>query len=267
MGVESLAEQFQPTAPTVIGSRGRLMEEIRAPGHGSEDGLLEAPASSLEPKIEEEGTPSGVKPDEQGGGATNWRLVYNPDVMVDAIKKGSRRIRLDLSGTEFVTTVDTLLRDERSYFCAMMRLQAPLEDGQEPRTEFFIDRDPTHFRHILNYLRDGKICLENRGVNDLAFLEELLTEAQFYNINGLCEELQLKVSVLTKKVKEGPSGDKDYRLVSCQVGHLQEVFHEWVLEKNYEFESMDISGEMCYIILGRRVSRGELALVERLMKT
>lgn len=45
------------------------------------------------------------------------------------------------------------------------------------------------------------------------------------------------------------------------------MFHEWVIEKNYEFECMQIVENTAYIVLGRRVSRGELALVERLMKT
>lgn len=48
---------------------------------------------------------------------------------------------------------------------------------------------------------------------------------------------------------------------------FQDLFHEWVIEKNYEFECMQIVGDTAYIVLGRRVSRGELALVERLMKT
>lgn len=51
------------------------------------------------------------------------------------------------------------------------------------------------------------------------------------------------------------------------LGGIQDLFHEWVIEKNYEFECMQIVEDTAYIVLGRRVSRGELALVERLMKT
>lgn len=53
----------------------------------------------------------------------------------------------------------------------------------------------------------------------------------------------------------------------CSCHAFQDVFHEWVIEKNYEFECMQIVENTAYIVLGRRVSRGELALVERLMKT
>lgn len=42
----------------------------------------------------------------------------------------------------------------------------------------FIDRDGTHFRHILNWLRDGVIPLL-----DPAAYTELQREAQFYQLN------------------------------------------------------------------------------------
>ncbi|CAM9562374.1 unnamed protein product, partial [Phaeothamnion confervicola] len=180
------------------------------------------------------------------------------------------------SGTLFETTRDTLTRDPHTYFAATLRLQPPETaaaantarggDGME-KLEFFVDRDPTHFRHILNYLRDSYIYLDSRGTADLHFLEELLQEAQFYNVSGLCEDVARRIHDISRRQKEEPSGDKDFRLVTCTVGTIQEVFHEWVIGKNYECESMQIAGDTAFFVLGRRVSRGELALVERLMKT
>ena len=53
----------------------------------------------------------------------------------------------------------------------------------------FIDRDGTHFRHILNYLRDGGIKLDalprNRQV-----LRELRNEAVFYQLHGLVQQIE-----------------------------------------------------------------------------
>jgi hypothetical protein len=45
----------------------------------------------------------------------------------------------------------------------------------------FIDRDPTHFRHILNYLRDGTVPadLEQLG------RQELMREADFFGLPEL----------------------------------------------------------------------------------
>ena len=50
---------------------------------------------------------------------------------------------------------------------------------------YFIDRDGTHFRYILNYLRTGRLLLPD----DELIREELLEEAEFYQIEGLIYEL------------------------------------------------------------------------------
>lgn len=80
-------------------------------------------------------------------------------------------LRTNLSGTSFMTTRDTLARNPQTYFAAMLRMQTPTTPssgtdtsvlsgsggggGEEDATgggscssgvEFFIDRDPTHFR-------------------------------------------------------------------------------------------------------------------------
>ena len=57
----------------------------------------------------------------------------------------------------------------------------PGEDGS-----YFIDRDGTHFRHILNYLRTGKLVLPD----DKVVRKELLNEAEFYQIDGILDELK-----------------------------------------------------------------------------
>ena len=57
------------------------------------------------------------------------------------------------------------------------------EDGS-----YFIDRDGTHFRHILNYLRTGKLVLPD----DKVVRKELLSEAEFYRIDGILNELKAK---------------------------------------------------------------------------
>ena len=57
----------------------------------------------------------------------------------------------------------------------------PSEDGS-----FFIDRDGTHFRFILNYLRTGKLTLPEGAT----FLKELEEEAEFYQIQGIIDALK-----------------------------------------------------------------------------
>ena len=57
----------------------------------------------------------------------------------------------------------------------------PGEDGS-----YFIDRDGTHFRYILNYLRTGKLVVPD----DKVVRKELLTEAEFYVVEGIINELK-----------------------------------------------------------------------------
>ena len=56
----------------------------------------------------------------------------------------------------------------------------PSEDGS-----YFIDRDGTHFRYILNYLRTGQLIVPK----DEIIRVELLAEAEFYQIEGIANAL------------------------------------------------------------------------------
>jgi hypothetical protein len=51
---------------------------------------------------------------------------------------------------------------------------------------FFIDRDGAHFRHVLNFLRDGVVHLPP---NDPQLRQELLREASFYQLSRLQQQL------------------------------------------------------------------------------
>ena len=99
----------------------------------------------------------------------------------------SRIVKLNVGGKPFVTTVQTLAKDPNSMLAAMISgclfvdFQ-PYEDGS-----FFIDRDGTYFRFILNYLRDGKLILPEGAT----FLTELKAEATFYRIQGILDEMEL----------------------------------------------------------------------------
>ena len=56
----------------------------------------------------------------------------------------------------------------------------PSEDGS-----YFIDRDGTHFRYILNYLRTGQLVVPDGKI----LRRELLAEAEFYQVEGIISEL------------------------------------------------------------------------------
>ncbi|KAL9954723.1 hypothetical protein ACROYT_G042296 [Oculina patagonica] len=98
----------------------------------------------------------------------------------------SSTVNLNVGGHLFKTSVQTLTKDPNSMLAAMFsgRFEMkPSEDGS-----FFIDRDGTHFRFILNYLRTGKLTLPEGAT----FLKELEEEAEFYQIQGILDELKPK---------------------------------------------------------------------------
>jgi hypothetical protein len=81
---------------------------------------------------------------------------------------------------DFLTSYKTLLNSE---------LFAELIDTPTTHEKYrtiFIDRDHTHFRHILNYLRDPKMVPQLKPSK----CKELLAEAKFYHITGLINELE-----------------------------------------------------------------------------
>ena len=91
----------------------------------------------------------------------------------------SSTIELNVGGQHFTTSLQTLTKDTGSMLHAMFSGRfdtKPAEDGS-----YFIDRDGSHFRYILNYLRTGRLLLPE----DKLVRKELLEEAEFYQIHGM----------------------------------------------------------------------------------
>ena len=91
-------------------------------------------------------------------------------------------ITLNVGGTKFTTSRSTLT--SRPSFLANMfsgRHNLPTTDGC-----YFIDRDPAHFRNLLNYLRSGAIAVPDNEKEKA----ELLMEVDFYALTDLARELR-----------------------------------------------------------------------------
>ena len=98
----------------------------------------------------------------------------------------AKTIKLNVGGQYFTTSLETLTKDRGSMLHAMFSGgfdTKPAEDGS-----YFIDRDGTHFRYILNYLRTGRLIVPK----DIVVCTELLTEAKFYQIQGILTEFTRK---------------------------------------------------------------------------
>ncbi|KAF1767421.1 hypothetical protein GCK72_007380 [Caenorhabditis remanei] len=102
-------------------------------------------------------------------------------------------VKLNIGGTVFQTTKSTLTRFD-GMLKVMIETEIPVEKDESGC--IFIDRDPTHFRLILNFLRDGHVALPDSEKEIL----EIEQEAQFYLLDGLMElcKRQLKHSAEKK---------------------------------------------------------------------
>ncbi|KAF3832470.1 hypothetical protein F7725_026135 [Dissostichus mawsoni] len=96
-------------------------------------------------------------------------------------------IQLNVGGTRFSTSRQTLMWIPDSFFSSL--LSGRISTLRDETGAIFIDRDPTAFAPILNFLRTKELDL--RGVN----ISVLRHEAEFYGITPLvrrlllCEEL------------------------------------------------------------------------------
>jgi hypothetical protein len=98
-------------------------------------------------------------------------------------------VKLDIGGTRFTTSLTTLCRFPDSMIGVMFsgRHEFPLSaDGYH-----FIDRDGTHFRHILNFLRDPEnFCASESAMKSQENVRGLRNEAVYYGL----EEAMFPVS-------------------------------------------------------------------------
>ena len=96
----------------------------------------------------------------------------------DVRSKQSGRITLDVGGRHFATSKETLLKDKNSLFTVLL---------EDQKKHYFIDRDGTHFRYVLNYLRED--CSMNIAIlpRETRYLKELRNECVYYKLMGLLE--------------------------------------------------------------------------------
>ena len=108
------------------------------------------------------------------------QLQKEIQLMSDLNKICEKRIKLDIGGHIYTTSVLTLTKDPQSMLATMFSGRHSVK--KEEDGSYFIDRDGTHFRYILNYLRDGGF---KEGMLPGDILTELQTEAEYYQLSGL----------------------------------------------------------------------------------
>ncbi|XP_019157915.1 PREDICTED: FH protein interacting protein FIP2 [Ipomoea nil] len=106
----------------------------------------------------------------------------------------SSLVRLNIGGKKFCTTVDTLTQREPDSMLAAMFSGRHTLCQESEKGYIFVDRDGKHFRHILNWLRDGVVPT----LKDFEY-SELLREAEYYQLLGLADGI---IAALSKRKEE-----------------------------------------------------------------
>uniref|UniRef100_A0A1J3HI57 FH protein interacting protein FIP2 n=1 Tax=Noccaea caerulescens TaxID=107243 RepID=A0A1J3HI57_NOCCA len=145
-------------------------------------------------------------------------------------------VRLNIGGNKFCTTIDTLTnREPDSMLAAMFSGRHAM--SQESKSGYvFIDRDGTHFRHILNWLRDG--IAPSLSDPDCS---ELLREADYYQLLGLKERI------------------KDSRIEFLEAGEVEAELTRVDVIKCIQFERVRFRGVN---LSGIDLSKLDLSLVD-----
>jgi len=103
-----------------------------------------------------------------------------------------RRIEVDVGGMKFTTSLATITKFPESQLASYFNSK-----GGPQSDKFFIDRDGTHFRYILNYLRDNEVDIPNDG----QIQKEIRKEAIFYGLSGLVAAIEGQSTPQTKPKK------------------------------------------------------------------
>lgn len=100
------------------------------------------------------------------------------------LQTSDRKVEINVGGKYFITSLDMLRKDPRSFLATMFNGSVRLHRDHEDRP--FIDRDGILFAHILDYLRSGQLLLPE-GFNEIERLEQ---EARYFKLSGLLRDLK-----------------------------------------------------------------------------
>lgn len=114
----------------------------------------------------------------------------NQPEIVKAKAKNSHWVTLNVGGKYFTTSRSTLITKEPNSMLARMFAEGDngylmTPSNVDSQGAYLIDRSPTYFEPILNYLRNGQLIFDS-NVN----LEGILEEARFFGIESIVPQLE-----------------------------------------------------------------------------
>ncbi|XP_013402846.1 BTB/POZ domain-containing protein KCTD5 [Lingula anatina] len=169
----------------------------------------------------------------------------------DNLSRKNSWIKLNVGGTVFMTTRTTLCRDPKSFLFRLIQDDPDLNTDKDDEGAYLIDRDPTYFGPVLNYLRHGRLVMNK----DLAE-EGVLEEAEFYNITELIKLVKDKIR--ERDAKQNQTHIKNvYRVLQFSEEELTQMVSTmsdgWKFEQlinigsSYNYGSEDHAEFLCVV--------------------
>ncbi|KAL6475086.1 hypothetical protein MHYP_G00161260 [Metynnis hypsauchen] len=213
------AEKWKPTSQAVTESASSFITIINHNSNNNNNKDSEASEGAASTATTVPVETSGEDNSPAGGG-------------VSVARGGNRNgkwVRLNVGGTVFLTTRQTLLKEQTSFLYRLCQQQDLLSDTDETGA-YVIDRDPTYFGPILNYLRHGKLVY-NKELAE----EGVLEEAEFYNITPLIKLIKERILERDCKASQVPPKHV-YRVLQCQEEELTQMVS--TMSDGWKFEQM-----------------------------
>ncbi|KAE8576858.1 hypothetical protein XENTR_v10004351 [Xenopus tropicalis] len=169
-------------------------------------------------------------PPSPGLACSGSRSPRSPGPQEPSGRTGSKWVRLNVGGTYFLSTKQTLCRDPKSFLYRLCQEDPDLDSDKDETGAYLIDRDPTYFGPILNYLRHGKLIL-NKELAE----EGVLEEAEFYNIASLVRLVKERIRDNENRTSQGPVKHV-YRVLQCQEEELTQMVS--TMSDGWKFEQL-----------------------------
>ncbi|XP_037090427.1 BTB/POZ domain-containing protein kctd15-like [Pollicipes pollicipes] len=104
---------------------------------------------------------------------------------VAAASRYTAPVHIDVGGVIYTSSLETLTRFPETRLAKLFNGQVPIV-LDTLKQHYFIDRDGKMFRHILNFMRSGKVCVPD----DFSEIDCLMEEARYFEVQGMVKQLE-----------------------------------------------------------------------------
>jgi len=163
-------------------------------------------------------------------------MSSNGDVSPSSVPS-AEWVRLNVGGTVFTTTKSTLQKAPKTFLHRLVDPGSDLASQCDLTGAYLIDRDPSYFGPVLNYLRHGKLVIDKNLAE-----EGVLEEAEFYNVTALIslvkERIKQRDFAALKDTSSNPNGSRKnvYRVLQCHEDELTNLVS--TMSDGWKFEQL-----------------------------